>query len=62
VAAVVAGIEATEVVKLLVDPGSRNRQLLVLDLWDVTFDKLEVPRDPSCVCCGSGVLAGADER
>jgi molybdopterin/thiamine biosynthesis adenylyltransferase len=62
VVAVIASVEATEVVKLLIDPGSRNRHLLVVDLWDVTFDKLEVPRDPDCVCCGSGVLTGADER
>jgi molybdopterin/thiamine biosynthesis adenylyltransferase len=52
VVAVIASVEATEVIKLLVDPQARNRHLLVVDVWDLTFEKLEVPRDPDCVCCG----------
>jgi molybdopterin/thiamine biosynthesis adenylyltransferase len=52
VVAVIASVEATEVIKLLVDPKARSRHLLVVDLWDLNFEKLEVPRDPNCVCCG----------
>lgn len=62
VVAVIASIEATEVIKLLVEPDSRNRDLLVVDVWDLTFEKLEVPRDPNCVCCGQPPEVGADGR
>lgn len=53
VVATIASVEATEVIKLVVDPEARNRHLLVVDLWDLAFEKLEVPRDPDCPCCGS---------
>jgi len=53
VVALIGSVEANEVIKLVVDPASRSRHLLVLDVWDLTFDKLEVPRDPGCPCCGT---------
>jgi molybdopterin/thiamine biosynthesis adenylyltransferase len=52
VVGVIGSIEATEAIKLLVEPEARNRRLLVMDVWDLTFDRLEVPRDPACPCCG----------
>lgn len=51
-ALVVGCLEATEVIKLVVDPAARNRYLLTLDVWDLTLERLEVPRDPDCVSCG----------
>lgn len=54
VVAVVASIEATEALKLIIDPAARNRSLLALDVWDLTFERLEVRRDPDCPCCGGG--------
>jgi adenylyltransferase/sulfurtransferase len=53
VVAVIASIEATEVMKLIIDPASRSRRLLVVDVWDQAFERLEVPRDIDCVSCGS---------
>jgi molybdopterin/thiamine biosynthesis adenylyltransferase len=55
VVAVIASVEATEVIKLLVDPGKENRRLLVVDVWDLAFEGLNVPRDPSCPDCGSSL-------
>jgi molybdopterin-synthase adenylyltransferase len=49
--AVVASIQAAEVLKLVVDPAARNRRLLSLDLWDVAFERLQVERNPECECC-----------
>jgi molybdopterin/thiamine biosynthesis adenylyltransferase len=57
VVAVIGSVEATEAIKLVVDPAARNRRLLVVDTWDLTFDRLEVPRDPACPCCGTGAVA-----
>ena len=57
---VIGSIEATEVMKLIVDPAARSRQLLVVDVWDLAFERLDVPRDPDCPCCGgvNGRLGG----
>jgi len=52
VVAVVASLEANEVLKLLVDPEARNRGLLTVDLWDLRFETVPVVRDPECPACG----------
>ncbi len=51
VVATIASVEATEVIKLIVAPGMRNRSLLVLDLWDLVFEMIALERDPRCPCC-----------
>lgn len=53
IVAVIASIEATEIMKLIVDPTARNRGLLIVDLWDLVFERLEVARDEHCPCCGT---------
>ncbi len=53
VVGVIGSLEATEVVKLVVAPQARSRHLVVVDVWDSVFEKLEVPRDVACVCCGA---------
>jgi molybdopterin/thiamine biosynthesis adenylyltransferase len=49
---VVAGIQAAEVLKLLLEPGSRNRGLVAVDLWQFSFETISVTRDPQCPACG----------
>src|SRR5680860_487404 len=49
---VLGGIEALEVMKLIVDPEARNRGLLTIDLWESTFEMLDVQRNPDCPACG----------
>lgn len=49
---VVGSLEANEVLKLLVDPEVRNRRLLTIDLWDLSFEAVEIARDPECPACG----------
>lgn len=51
IVALIASIEATEVIKLIVNPETRNRGLVVADIWDLVFEKLTVTRDERCVCC-----------
>ncbi len=56
--ATIAAIEASEALKLLV--GARdaiNRALLAVDIWRLSFDRLEVPRKPTCPACGDGPRA-----
>lgn len=52
VVALVASLEANEILKLIVDPTRRNRGLLTVDLWDLTFETVDVVRDPECPACG----------
>lgn len=56
--AVIASVEANEVIKLIVDPTARSRRLLVVDIWEPSCERLDLPRDPACVCCGSGREGG----
>ena len=53
IVALIASVEANEVVKLVVDPEARSRHLLLVDMWDLTFERLLVPRDPGCPACGA---------
>jgi molybdopterin-synthase adenylyltransferase len=62
--AVVASIQANEVIKLLVEPAARNPALLTVDVWDLRFESLPVERDPECPACGQRLfpfLAAAGE-
>lgn len=59
---VVAGLEANEVFKLLVDPEARNRGLLTLDVWGLTFESVQVARDPECPACGRGEFPFLEAR
>ncbi len=53
--AIIASVEAGEVIKLLLQPEARNRGLLMVDVWELDFERLEIPRDPACPSCGSGL-------
>jgi molybdopterin-synthase adenylyltransferase len=53
--AAIAAIQATEALKLLL--GARdevNRDLLSIDVWRLSFDRLPVRRTPGCPTCGDG--------
>ena len=52
--AVVAGIQAAETLKLAVGADdARNRDLIAVDVWDLSFDRIAVgDRRPDCPACG----------
>lgn len=53
--ALVAALEAAEALKLLLGAhDALNRTLLAVDIWHLSFDRLPVPRNPSCPACGDG--------
>ncbi|NLE73319.1 MAG: HesA/MoeB/ThiF family protein [Actinobacteria bacterium] len=58
VVTIIAALQSTEVYKLLIDPASRNRDLLAVDVWDMSFCKMMVERDPICPVCSG--LPGAE--
>ncbi|MBF6592745.1 MAG: ThiF family adenylyltransferase, partial [Ktedonobacterales bacterium] len=51
---VIAGIAATEALKLLMASEHLARGMLWVDLWENTFDRVELPRMPDCPACGRG--------
>jgi adenylyltransferase/sulfurtransferase len=51
---VIAGMASTEALKFLVGSPQLVRGMTWVDLWENTFDQLEVPRQPDCPACGHG--------
>jgi molybdopterin/thiamine biosynthesis adenylyltransferase len=51
---VIAGIASTEALKLLVGSDRLARGMTWIDLWENTFDHIEVPRQADCPACGRG--------
>ncbi|MGH2518056.1 MAG: ThiF family adenylyltransferase, partial [Ktedonobacterales bacterium] len=61
----IGGIASTEALKLLVGSEKLRRGLTWLDLWENTYDAIELPRQEDCPACGRGKYeyldAGIDE-
>jgi molybdopterin-synthase adenylyltransferase len=51
---VITGMAATEALKLLVGSDRLARGLAWIDLWENTFERVELPRMPDCPTCGLG--------
>ena len=51
---VIASIQVTEGLKLLLDPEATRRELLYVDLWANTFQTIRLEQDPTCPACGLG--------
>ncbi len=48
---VVGSLVSSEALKFFVGSGERNRGLINIDLWENTFDVLEIERRTDCPCC-----------
>ncbi|HET8906556.1 MAG TPA: ThiF family adenylyltransferase [Ktedonobacterales bacterium] len=48
------GMASTEAIKLLVGSDRLVRGLTWMDLWENTFERVELPRMPDCPTCGLG--------
>jgi molybdopterin/thiamine biosynthesis adenylyltransferase len=51
VPAVVGSLQATEAIKLLANRADINRDLLVIDVWRGTFDRLKLDKFAACPAC-----------
>jgi len=49
--ALVGSIQATEAIKILVGSDRLNRELIAVDIWDESFDKLKIESDKGCPAC-----------
>lgn len=61
----IGGIASTEALKLLAGSDRLRRGMTWLDLWENTYDAIELPRQEDCPACGRGEYdyldAGIDE-
>jgi molybdopterin-synthase adenylyltransferase len=48
----ITGIASTEVLKILLNSDRVSHDMLWMDLWENTSERLELPRQPDCPACG----------
>jgi molybdopterin/thiamine biosynthesis adenylyltransferase len=48
----ITGIASTEALKILLHSEKTRREMIWLDVWENTCDRLELPRIPDCPTCG----------
>lgn len=61
----ITGIAATEALKILLHSEKISKEMLWLDLWENTFERIELPRHPDCPTCSLhryDFLDGLDTR
>ncbi len=46
------GLASTEALKILLSSPQVSRDMVWMDLWENTFDRIELPRQPDCPACG----------
>lgn len=60
IVSVIGSLVSAEALKLLVGTGERNPGLVNIDLWENTFDVVEVARRAGCPCCVGRVFEYLD--
>ncbi len=48
----ITGIASTEALKILLKSEKVSRAMVWMDVWENTFERLELPRQPDCPSCG----------
>lgn len=48
----ITGIASTEALKILLKSEKISRELVWMDLWENTSERIELPRQPDCPACG----------
>lgn len=48
----ITGLASTEALKILLKSEKTSRAMTWLDVWENTFDRIELPRMPDCPACG----------
>ena len=48
----ITGIASTEALKILLTSEKTSRAMVWMDVWENTFERIELPRQPDCPACG----------
>ena len=52
---VIGSLQACEVLKLIIGAGKALKgRMIFIDMLNMTFDEVEIPKYPKCTCCGKG--------
>lgn len=51
ITATIGAVQATEAIKVLIGSNEINRDLITLDIWDMTFERVQIARNPNCPAC-----------
>lgn len=52
IVAVITGVVSTEALKILLKSDKVSREMLWVDVWENTSERMELPRQPDCPACG----------
>ncbi|GCE27992.1 thiamine/molybdopterin biosynthesis protein MoeB [Dictyobacter alpinus] len=58
----ITGIVSTEALKIVLNSDKVSRDMTWLDLWENTFERIEIPRQPDCPACGEQRFTFLDAR
>jgi adenylyltransferase/sulfurtransferase len=50
--AIVASLQVTDALKILLNSDALDRSYRTFDIWNNSFDKVEIAQNPDCPCCG----------
>jgi adenylyltransferase/sulfurtransferase len=48
----ITGIASTEALKILLKSEQMSRDMVWMDVWENTYERIELPRQPDCPACG----------
>lgn len=52
---VIGSLQACEVLKLIIGAEKTLKgRMIFIDMLNMTFDEVEIPKHPKCICCGKG--------
>lgn len=52
IVAAITGIASTEALKILLKSEKMSRAMVWMDVWENTYERIELPRQPDCPACG----------
>lgn len=59
---IIASLQSSEAIKILLKKGGFERKLLFFDVWANELAKIKVNKNKNCICCGKGNFEYLDGR
>jgi len=50
--AIIGSLQSTEVLKILLRKKDVNKNLITYDVWNHSFESIQIKKNPNCECCG----------
>jgi adenylyltransferase/sulfurtransferase len=49
---IIGSLQSTEAIKILLQKKDVNKNLITYDVWNHSFESIEIKKNPDCECCG----------